>query len=324
MSVWVHPTAAVPLLQADRAGSGVNLVTHYPHRSVPIHTLWKHLVSTPSLPMNLSLRVEVDGVLEDRVHRVVMRSHCSGGAWITCAPAFRPLVGKQHVAWRLLLPNTLVYAVRTAAGPAATSHGMAARHTAAAAGVVEEDEWEEEEEVGEEEEWEEEVEEEDEGEEGEEEEEEELEEEKEVEVEVGGIEEGEEEGGKKCGGGAAAPPVSPPPSYAHPGEHTAPKMTTIKVGCSSLTRNDTPTCAAPYFLTHPPQPGPSLRPMSYPPLCPTPYPPKPSMPYTSLYPTPLSPKLWARPCMCLLQRHGSVATACRLMEREGRSGWWHN
>ena len=176
----------------------MKLVTCRPQQSVPINTLGEHLGSTPSLPWSLGLRVEVDGVLGDEVHQVVVRRQ-GRGAYIPGA-VFLPLVGMQHVGWGFIRPDTLVYAVRTAAGPTATSRGMAARHRASAAaaeveGVKDEEEWEEDEE------WEEEEEEE------------------------------EEEGGD---GAAAALPVGPPPFHARPGEHTAPSMHTIKVSCSYL------------------------------------------------------------------------------------------
>ena len=74
-------------------------------------------------------------------------------------------------------PNTLVYATRAAAEPAATSRGLAARHTATTA---------------------------------------------------------EEEEGGECGFGAVAQPISPHPSHGHPGEHTAPNMSTIKVSFTYL------------------------------------------------------------------------------------------
>ena len=82
--------------------------------SIPATALWRHLGYTPSLPWSLGLRVEVDGALEEQRHQAVLRVYeKSGGSAVTCAPAFRPLAGKQHVAWRFMRPDTLVYAVRT-------------------------------------------------------------------------------------------------------------------------------------------------------------------------------------------------------------------
>ena len=66
--------------------------------------------------------MEVDGVLGER-HEAVMQGGVGRGCYILCAPAFRPLVGKQGVAWRFMQPDTLVYAVRTAGCSAAATEG---------------------------------------------------------------------------------------------------------------------------------------------------------------------------------------------------------
>ena len=65
------------------------------------------------LPWDLSLQVEVDGVLEGETHQVKMISNSGSRAAISCTAAFRPLVGKQFVAWRFTPPSTLTYAVKT-------------------------------------------------------------------------------------------------------------------------------------------------------------------------------------------------------------------
>ena len=49
----------------------------------------------PPLPPPSCLQVEVDGVLLPEVHGVVARDKGNGGCYISCAPAFLPLVGKQ-------------------------------------------------------------------------------------------------------------------------------------------------------------------------------------------------------------------------------------
>ena len=87
-----------------------------------LHTLWQHLGHTHDLPWCLILRVEVDGVLGDQEFEVVMQAHGLRGS-ISCPAAFRPLVGKQFVAWRFGRPDTLVYAVRTAGCSAAAAEG---------------------------------------------------------------------------------------------------------------------------------------------------------------------------------------------------------
>ena len=170
----------------------MKLLPYYPTRYVPTHSLWQQLGQMHDLPWSLSLRVEVDGVLGDRVHRVVMRRHGRGAASITCTAAFRPLVGKQYVAWCFIQPDTLVYAVRTAGVTEATVPA-AASHDASAAAAEEEVEQDEEEE--------------------EEEEEREGVEEEERE----GVEEEEEEGVGEAGAMAQlpAPPLVPLPPQVH-------------------------------------------------------------------------------------------------------------
>ena len=57
-----------------------------------------HLTATPAAPARL--QVEVDGVLLPEAHTVVVVRDRSSTARISCAGAFRPLVGKQFLAWR--------------------------------------------------------------------------------------------------------------------------------------------------------------------------------------------------------------------------------
>ena len=93
--------------------------------------------------------MEVDGVLGER-HDAVIQGGVGRGRYVLCAPAFRPLVGKQHVAWRFMQPDTLVYAVRMA-GATEAAVLAATSHDASAAAAEEEEEQEEEEEKEEEE-----------------------------------------------------------------------------------------------------------------------------------------------------------------------------
>ena len=107
--------------------------------TIPAAALWQHLGPTPSLPWSLGLRVEVDGVLEDEVHDALIKTYPTGSStYLFCAAAFRPLVGKQYVAWRFIQPDTLVCAVKTAGCSVASAGG--------GGGEVEEQEEEEEEE----------------------------------------------------------------------------------------------------------------------------------------------------------------------------------
>ena len=110
----------LPTLQAYVGrGRRARLVTAY-QASIPTTALWQHLGYTHDLPWSLGLRVEVDGVLGDEVHQVVMRSWREGNVstYVSCVAAFRPLVGKQYVAWRFMWPDTLVCAVGTSAAEA--------------------------------------------------------------------------------------------------------------------------------------------------------------------------------------------------------------
>ena len=92
----------------------------------------------------------MDGVLGGQRHRAVLRVYGqTRGATVTCAHAYRPLVGMQHVAWRFMRPDTLVYAVRTAGCSGAVS-GPADATTLSASAADEEDEGKEEEEEEEE------------------------------------------------------------------------------------------------------------------------------------------------------------------------------
>ena len=64
----------------------------------------------------------MDGVLGELQHEVVMwKSRGKASTIVSCVAAFRPLMGKQLVAWRFMRPDTLVCAVRTAG-----CHGAAA------------------------------------------------------------------------------------------------------------------------------------------------------------------------------------------------------
>ena len=117
--------------------------------SFPATDLWRHLGCTPSLPWNLDLRVEVDGVLKEQRHGVVMWRGGNASTYVACAAAFRPLVGKQLVAWRFMLPTTLVCAVKEA-GCCRAAPAAAATSLSASAGEEEEGEGEEEEEEEEE------------------------------------------------------------------------------------------------------------------------------------------------------------------------------
>ena len=103
----------------------------------PAAALWQHLGRTPSLPWRLGLRVEVDGVLGER-RKAVMKEGVCQSRYIKCAAAFRPLMGKQCVAWRFLPPDTLVFAVKTPAGrsAAAAEGGQEAGCSTAAAPAV--------------------------------------------------------------------------------------------------------------------------------------------------------------------------------------------
>ena len=71
-----------------------------PKRSIPAIALWRHLGYTHDLPWSVGLRVEVDGVLQDQVHKVLMRSpgrnHARACA-VSCAAAFYPLAGMRPV-----------------------------------------------------------------------------------------------------------------------------------------------------------------------------------------------------------------------------------
>ena len=92
--------------------------------TIPAAALWQHLGPTPSLPWSLGLRVEVDGVLEDEVHDALIKTYPTGSStYLFCAAAFRPLVGKQYVAWRFIQPDTLVCAVKTAGCSVASAGG---------------------------------------------------------------------------------------------------------------------------------------------------------------------------------------------------------
>ena len=144
----MHDTCVCCCPQAyDEVGGRVRLVSRMVP-CFPVAELWQHLACTPSLPWSLDLRVEVDGVLEEEVHEAEMQVYASGGAYIKCDAAFRPLMGKRHVAWRFMQPDTLVFAVRTA-GCSAAEGGPAATATSLGASAHEEEE-EEEEVVGEE------------------------------------------------------------------------------------------------------------------------------------------------------------------------------
>ena len=84
----------------------------YNEQAIHVPALWHHLGLKRRLPWHLSLRVELDGLLEERVHPAVV--HADGGACghVSCSTAFRLLVGKQFVAWRFMQPHTLVFAVK--------------------------------------------------------------------------------------------------------------------------------------------------------------------------------------------------------------------
>ena len=79
----------------------------------------------------------MDGVLGELQHEVVMwKSRGKASTIVSCVAAFRPLMGKQLVAWRFMRPDTLVCAVRTAGchGAAAEEDEEAGCKSAAAEG----------------------------------------------------------------------------------------------------------------------------------------------------------------------------------------------
>ena len=82
-----------------------------------------HLTATPAAPARL--QVEVDGVLLPEAHTVVVVRDRSSTARISCAGAFRPLVGKQFLAWRFISspPATRVFAVKGWGGGGAGEGG---------------------------------------------------------------------------------------------------------------------------------------------------------------------------------------------------------
>ena len=82
-------------------------------QSISTFSLRHHLGPMPALPWSLGLRVEMDGALGEERYEAVMRGNGHGGAHVYCYPAFKPLLGKQFVAWRLMA-GTLVFAVQTA------------------------------------------------------------------------------------------------------------------------------------------------------------------------------------------------------------------
>ena len=108
----------------DAEGGEARMVGHYyREQRVSNDTLIQALAlgHVHSLPWGVSLRVEVAGVLGEQEYEVDVRDcRASGGARIRCAPAFRPLVGKQVVAWRFMPPRTLVFAVKDP--PASVRH----------------------------------------------------------------------------------------------------------------------------------------------------------------------------------------------------------
>ena len=137
-----HPPApacrSCPQPLMGRHGRATRMIESLNHsHSLPISTLFGHLGRMPTFPWHLVLRVEVDGVLEPRCHDLVLGPRQNH---VQCIPAFRPLVGKQFVAWRFMQPATLVFAVKTPGGAprgrgaAAGSSRAAPRGSGAAAG----------------------------------------------------------------------------------------------------------------------------------------------------------------------------------------------
>ena len=104
-------------------GDKARVVPDSTYMSFPSGALWKQLGRKHDLPWSLSLRVVVDGAPRAQLHAAVMRGDRNGGAHIHCGPAFRPLAGKQLVAWRFMRPDTLVCAVRTPGCSAAAAEG---------------------------------------------------------------------------------------------------------------------------------------------------------------------------------------------------------
>ena len=113
-------------LQAHNAEEGPDRV------DIPATALWQHLGQEHDLPWSLGLRVEVDGVMGER-HDAVMQGEVGRGCYVLCAAAFCPLVGKQHVAWRFMQPDTLVYAVKMPGCSVAAAEGGEAGCSVAAA-----------------------------------------------------------------------------------------------------------------------------------------------------------------------------------------------
>ena len=105
-------------------GGKVRLVPWRQKLCFPACDLWRHLGYTHDLPWTLGLRVEVDRVLAEEVHEAVVKKYNNGATtFLFCAAAFRPLVGKQYVAWRFIWPDTLVCAVKTAGCSVAAAGG---------------------------------------------------------------------------------------------------------------------------------------------------------------------------------------------------------
>ena len=75
----------------------------------------------PSFPATINMRVEADGDVGEQVYSAKLKFGSFGvpasGIHVSCRPAFAQLVGMRIVAWRVMEPDTLIFAVKTAPPP---------------------------------------------------------------------------------------------------------------------------------------------------------------------------------------------------------------
>ena len=115
----------------DRGASRRQELISDTQQSVPRAPLWQQLGYIPECPWSVGLQVELDGVLLPEVHPVMVRDRASeSNLRISCAAAFRPVVGKHFVAWRLIVGSAtiLVFAVQTKSATEDEDEGAGSRY----------------------------------------------------------------------------------------------------------------------------------------------------------------------------------------------------